>query len=90
MSRHLDSDLNPLLAVGNCTLNLRSKGTAVSARGVTKLDCFSPSGEAGSPVWNMTVLYNINNFLYLAESEKSLSLSENYLPERSARLGETY
>lgn len=26
MSRHLDSDLNPLLAVGNCTLNLLSKG----------------------------------------------------------------
>ncbi|XP_049743723.1 aldehyde oxidase [Elephas maximus indicus] len=25
MSRHLDSDLNPLLAVGNCTLNLLSK-----------------------------------------------------------------
>ncbi|CAO2615986.1 Aldehyde oxidase 1 [Lemmus lemmus] len=25
VSRHLDSDLNPLLAVGNCTLNLRSK-----------------------------------------------------------------
>uniref|UniRef100_A0A9L0J346 aldehyde oxidase n=1 Tax=Equus asinus TaxID=9793 RepID=A0A9L0J346_EQUAS len=26
VSRHLDSDLNPLLAVGNCTLNLLSKG----------------------------------------------------------------
>uniref|UniRef100_A0A8D1K9M6 aldehyde oxidase n=1 Tax=Sus scrofa TaxID=9823 RepID=A0A8D1K9M6_PIG len=25
VSRHLDSDLNPLLAVGNCTLNLQSK-----------------------------------------------------------------
>ncbi|CAK7306659.1 Aldehyde oxidase [Vulpes lagopus] len=25
VSRHLDSDLNPLLAVGNCTLNLLSK-----------------------------------------------------------------
>ncbi|KAG8520970.1 Aldehyde oxidase [Galemys pyrenaicus] len=25
MSRHLDSDLNPLLAVGNCTLNVLSK-----------------------------------------------------------------
>ncbi|XP_050015250.1 aldehyde oxidase 1 [Alexandromys fortis] len=25
VSRHLDSDLNPLLAVGNCTLKLRSK-----------------------------------------------------------------
>ncbi|XP_012866062.1 PREDICTED: aldehyde oxidase [Dipodomys ordii] len=25
VSRHLDSDLNPLLAVANCTLNLRSK-----------------------------------------------------------------
>uniref|UniRef100_A0A8P0PGC1 FAD-binding PCMH-type domain-containing protein n=1 Tax=Canis lupus familiaris TaxID=9615 RepID=A0A8P0PGC1_CANLF len=25
MSRHLDSDLNPLLAMGNCTLNLLSK-----------------------------------------------------------------
>lgn len=72
MSRHLDSDLNPLLAVGGCTLNLLSKGEWQLLRRLMEsappVLCFS--GGDGSPVLKVTFLYTINNSLCLSGSWK--------------------
>lgn len=65
MSRHVDSDLNPILAVGGCTLNLLSKGKWQLLRRV--IESVPPtlrfSGGTGSPVLKVTLLYTINNTL---------------------------